>query len=253
MNNLCACGCGKPTRLSKHRYIAHHHKKGRHHTEEHRRHISEGNKGKHHLTEEAKNHLSKVRLGMKFSEEWKQHLSESHTGYVMPAEQKKKISMANKNMVFTDNHKRLISESRKGIIFSDEHRENLSISLKGKNTGKKPPMSEETKKKLRLATIRHQMKVNRKYKPNVGKNETLILDELEKLYGMKIIRNYPIDGYFVDGYIVELKLAIEVDEPHHYYFSGELKKKDLSRQNNIEQSLGCIFLRIRIDDNGVIL
>jgi very-short-patch-repair endonuclease len=36
-------------------------------------------------------------------------------------------------------------------------------------------------------------------------------DELEKEYGYKIIRQYQVEGYFLDGYVKELKLAIELN------------------------------------------
>lgn len=64
------------------------------HSEETKRKISEANKGKN-LSEETKKRLSDARKGKKFSEEWKRNLSESHKGQVVSEETRKKISEAN--------------------------------------------------------------------------------------------------------------------------------------------------------------
>jgi very-short-patch-repair endonuclease len=76
-----------------------------------------------------------------------------------------------------------------------------------------------------------------------GTHEKQILDELELSIGYKIIRQYAIKGYFLDGYIPELNLVIEIDEEHH----KRQKEKDKERENNIKKELNCKF--IRIDDN----
>ena len=39
-----------------------------------------------------------------------------------------------------------------------------------------------------------------------------------------------------------LNLAIEIDEPFHQ----EQKNKDIERENNIKEYLGCSFLRINV-------
>ncbi len=80
---------------------------------------------------------------------------------------------------------------------------------------------------------------------SIGKNETKILNNLEFLFRYKIIRQYEIDGYFVDGYIPELNLVIEIDENHHFTIDNKLKKKDIERQKYIQNQLHCKFLRIK--------
>ncbi len=77
-------------------------------------------------------------------------------------------------------------------------------------------------------------------KPRLGRNEKEILDNLEIKLGHKILRQFKIAGYFLDGYIPEIKLAIEVDEEYHKL----QEKKDLKRQKEIENLLDCKFSRI---------
>ena len=51
-------------------------------------------------------------------------------------------------------------------------------------------------------------------------------------------------GYSVDYYEPKLNLVIEWDEPHHYK-EGQLREKDIIRQNKIERYLKCKFIRIK--------
>ena len=145
---------------------------------------------------------------------------------------------------------------------SEEHKKKLSVSHKGQQSwnkgtnlsgmkGKKHKSetkvkmslwirTPEMRRKLRESSIKYIKKNSIGFKPRIGKNETQILNELEKLYGFKIIRQYPVAGYYVDGYIPELNLCIEVDEEYHKFDS----KQDLERQKEIEFELKCKFLRI---------
>jgi len=76
--------------------------------------------------------------------------------------------------------------------------------------------------------------------PCIGKNEKQILDNLEKEIGYKIIRQYKVCGYFLDGYCKELNLATEVDESYH----KKQKEKDIERENIVKKELNCEFIRI---------
>ena len=79
--------------------------------------------------------------------------------------------------------------------------------------------------------------------PNIGKNEEQLLTEFELSNNLKLVRQYPISGYFVDGYCKKLNFVIEIDEEHH----KKNKYKDKQRENNIIRKLDCSF--IRINDN----
>lgn len=183
-------------------------------------------------------------------------------------EQKKKISDKLKGRIFTKQHNKRISESRKGIKFSEEHKKNISKGKKGipnlknkgsihtKETKRKISKnrkgkcmnninrvghtpSDKTKKKLRLAAIKYIEETCGGITPMIGHNEKELLDELQEEYGYKIIRQYRVEGYFLDGYIEELKLAIEVDE------KPKTTERDKRRQKEIENKLKCKFLRIK--------
>lgn len=76
-----------------------------------------------------------------------------------------------------------------------------------------------------------------------GRYEKEFLDMLEEALHYKIIRQYPIIGYFIDGYIPERKIAIEIDEAKHFKYRYIIK--DRIRQHRIEKALGCQFIRIK--------
>jgi len=80
--------------------------------------------------------------------------------------------------------------------------------------------------------------------PLIGRNETKFLEDLQKCTDFKINHQYPVCGYFIDGYIVELNLAIEFDEIWHDTLSF-YKKKDPIRENDIRKEINCHFFRVR--------
>jgi len=105
--------------------------------------------------------------------------------------------------------------------------------------------NQETKEKLRKKKIEYISKLTNGGKPifpKIGKYETPILNKLENVFGFKIIPQYEIGGYFIDGYFPFLKLAIEVDEPIHQYQI----EKDIEREEYIKEKLNCTFIRIGI-------
>ena len=135
-----------------------------------------------------------------------------------------------------------ISEANKGRLVSEETREKIRKANKGKRSCRKGKhLSEETKEKIRKAKLEHIKKVNGFVFPAIGRHEKQILDELEIKLGYRIIRQYQVGGYFLDGYIPEINLAIEVDEKYH----KNQKEKDIQREEFIKQKLGCQFLRIK--------
>ncbi len=50
-------------------------------------------------------------------------------------------------------------------------------------------------------------------------------------------------GYWVDGYDKNNNIVYEYDEKSHFV-NGELKQKDVNRQEEIVNFLGCEFIRI---------
>lgn len=83
--------------------------------------------------------------------------------------------------------------------------------------------------------------------PTFGRNEKSILDFYEKKLGYKILRKYTVresnNHFFLDGYIPELNIAIEIDEKYHFY--PNTKEKDKLRENKIKKALNCKFIRIK--------
>ncbi len=78
-----------------------------------------------------------------------------------------------------------------------------------------------------------------------AKHEKQILDEIELSIESPIIRQYVIKRYIVDGYCKERNIVFEIDELHHYKY-GLLRLKDIIRQQEIENKLNCIFIRIPV-------
>jgi very-short-patch-repair endonuclease len=75
--------------------------------------------------------------------------------------------------------------------------------------------------------------------PRIGRNEKSILDAVETGMKVKILRQYKCLGYFIDGYIPEMKIAIEVDE------KPKTSQKDIERESILAEKLGCRFIRIK--------
>lgn len=187
-------------------------------------------------------------------------------GVIPDNEQKRreKIGIWSKNFERTEEHKSKIGKSLEGNtnclgrVISQETRDKISASsrkgiqkkikeggfhwgMTGKNH------SPESNLKNRLSVIKYieKFKFNgQPLKPRIGANETEILDLLETQIGYKIKRQFPIAGYFLDGYIPELRLAIEIDEKHHFH-DGQLTDKDVNRQKEIISLLNCEFIRIK--------
>lgn len=51
-------------------------------------------------------------------------------------------------------------------------------------------------------------------------------------------------GYWVDGYDKENNIVYEFDERHHFNLDGTYKARDIRRQKEITDLLGCYFVRI---------
>lgn len=104
-------------------------------------------------------------------------------------------------------------------------------------------MSEEHRMKLRKAVSRYVLSSGKAW-PRIGRNERLLLDELENEFDYSIHRQHPVEGFFVDGYLPELNLVIEIDE------KPKNKEKDIIRENIIKTTLKCEFLRIKDYENN---
>jgi len=125
----------------------------------------------------------------------------------------------------------------RGRKLTEEHKRKIS-PLGRRHT-------EITKKKIREASINYLKKQHDSSAITyirIGKNEKKILDVLENYFNLKLIRQFEVDGYFIDGYDIINKVAVEIDEPHHKFF----KEKDLLREKYIKNKLNCVFVRVEV-------
>ena len=111
--------------------------------------------------------------------------------------------------------------------------------------------SPETKIKLRIGTLKHIEKTifnGSPIYPCTGKNEKLILDQIQNSSGIHLLRNDPSISYkigkFCDGYSLQFNLPIEVLENHHFKSNGELSNYDQKREILIASRLACMIYYI---------
>jgi hypothetical protein len=112
--------------------------------------------------------------------------------------------------------------------------------------------SKTTKNKQRVAAVNYIKKQNGQIQPRYNIDSISIINE----YGMKHGYNFQHAenggeyyikelGYFLDAYDLEKNVVLEIDEPHHFR-NGKLRKKDIIRQEEITNFLGCKFIRKKI-------
>lgn len=88
--------------------------------------------------------------------------------------------------------------------------------------------------------------------PSFNNNACVFFTKLNDIFGWKGLHatnggEYHIKelGYFVDYYEPTLNLVIEWDEKTHYDVDGNLRKKDILREEEIKKYLSCKFIRIK--------
>jgi len=179
-------------------------------------------------------------------------VKEKHRKGISTEKWKNAHSGKNNCMKKIENRKKL-SETRKrlGLGFTDEMRKNAIKSTKGKTYDEihgeeKGTSLRRNRREIAIKRIEMQLKNEQPLMPAIGNYETSILNNLENCFGYPITRQKRVAGYFLDGYCSMFKLAIEVDEPHHFNINGKLRQRDIIRQKEIEKEIGCIFLRIKV-------
>jgi hypothetical protein len=206
---------------------------------------------------EVRQKISKKLKGRCLSEQWKNKISESNKGNKHSIET---IEKRRKSLLLISDK---ISNSLKGHIpwnkgktniYTKEIRDKISNTLKGQtpwNKGKKvKPHTNFTKQKMRKSAIKRieQIKLNGlPLTPCIGKNETKILNDIENNKSIKLIRQYKVLGYFVDGYDILNNVVYEVDEQYHI----KQLEKDKIRQEEIINELKCKFIRIKEYGNDI--
>lgn len=79
---------------------------------------------------------------------------------------------------------------------------------------------------------------------NKGVREKTALDTIEQLLGIKLIRQFHVGGFRIDGYDADNKVAYEIDEEQHR--GTRHSQHDVLRQQFIEEQLQCKFVRIKV-------
>lgn len=140
--------------------------RGKHHSEETKRKISEGNKGKK-LSAEQINYLKKINTGRHPSEETRKKMSIAHSKENLTPEIIDKIRKSSTGRRHTEETKRKISEANKGKVRPIEWCENISKGKTGKPGHKhtestKQKMSQNSPRNLKImgpdGTIYNSMK-----------------------------------------------------------------------------------------------
>ena len=163
--------------------------------------------------------------------------------------EKMKINHWTKNGNWTKNQiKEKIGNHKKGKTYEEIYGEEEAIRLKnekktymiGRRMGNKNPSKHSTvRKKMRESAIKYIEKQHGKIMPRKGTNETKILNEIEEKNNVKIMRQYEILGYFIDGYCKETNTVYEIDE------KPKTKERDIRREKEIIHKLNCKFIRIK--------
>lgn len=212
-------------------------------------------------SKETKEKMSKVQRGKILSEEHKKKISKANKN--PSKEARKKMSEANKGKIHSEEHKKKLSEAHKGQIVSEETRKKISETLKNPSKEMRKKMSKaqkgrkhskESRKKMRLAAINRIKKNSGQISPNYNPEACKLIEK----YGIRNGCDFQHAenggefyikelGYWVDGYDREKNIVIEIDESHHFDFDGNLNIKDLERQQEIIDFLGCEFIRLQIN------
>lgn len=234
-------------------------KKGFKHTDESKMKISEAFRGENHPL-----------YGTHRSDETKEKLRSANLGKKVKNNIKKKIknTMLNhyKNEEYKQKHKERMNRPEvKELLSKNSRSSELSVRLKisaGLKKSKKFQSLFKSKKYLnklsksmRIVKIKEiEQKIGKRICPNYNKNSIPILEQKAKELNITDLQHAENGGefyikelgYWIDGYSKEKNIVIEIDEKHHFDIYGNLKEKDIKRENEITNFLKCKFIRIKI-------
>ena len=197
-----------------------------------------------------------MKKGTTHSEEAKRKISKINKGKVLSEEHKQKISETTKGKKLSKKHRWKISESLKGKKHSEERKRKNSEARKGRNNpnygkvGVDNPFygkthSKKTKRNMRLSAIARIARDHGQVFPAYNPEACKLIEEYGREHGYTFQHaenggEFHIKelGFWVDGYDTKKNVVIEIDESHHF-ISGKLKQKDIQRQQEIQEHLGC--------------
>jgi len=107
--------------------------------------------------------------------------------------------------------------------------------------------------KRRIAQIAHiESRTGHQMMPSYNPGSIPIIEEYGRKHGYKFQHaenggefHIAALGYWVDAYDAEKNVVLEYDESHHFDSEGNLRERDRQRQKEIEEHLGCEFIRIK--------
>ena len=67
---------------------------------------------------------------------------------------------------------------------------------------------------------------------------------IEQVLGVKLIRQFKVSSYYIDGYDKKNNIAYEIDEAQHK--SNKNKEADEKRERDIKFLINCKFVRISV-------
>ena len=158
-------------------------------------------------------------------------------------------------------------KSNLGKKFSEEHKKKISIANRGNKSRLGKPHTEETKQKMRKVWIdkihpntqpsqrekfrqlHHNRVISRsgQITPNYNPLACRLFDEINREMGWNGQHaenggEYQIRGWFLDYYESTQNVVIEFDETYHT--RTRRQKKDLLKEAEVKETLGCKFYRI---------
>jgi hypothetical protein len=217
---LCKCGCGKKVNNHKNTFINGHNTK----TEE---------------TKQKKIITSLKKRGVQYSHQdpsvqykcIQTSLKNHGTEYVFQSENiKNKIKQTNiktfgfeyasKSKIVRDKVKKTNIEKFGGVVpycssIVKEKGKQTCIEHYGVDNYAKTFEFRQFAREQMISFIECGLKDGKTFTPTKGKNEKPFISELQKYTSYFIDNDFKIIGYFPDGYIKELNLVIEFDEPWH--------------------------------------
>ena len=177
----------------------------------------------------------------------------------------KGINLGDKNAMKRPEIRKRVSEALKGKyvgednpFYGKKHSIEVLQYLSEINTGENNPRygkphTPETKRKMRLSMLKNLENRIGQFSPNYNSEACIIIDWYNMYYDLEFQHAenggefYLKEvGFWADGYDKKRNIWIEVDEKHHFDVNGNLKQKDVDRQKEIENFLGCEFIRVQI-------
>ncbi len=173
---------------------------------------------------------------------WCDKLSISKSGDKNPQYGKRGKKSINYGRKLTKEHRQKIGYKNKGRIKSENEIKNLSKATK------KSFENPERRKQNRISAIRRIEKAGGKFIPNYNPDACKIINWFNMFYDFKFQHaenggEICVGGYFPDGF--DKTVIIEIDEKHHYDSDGNLKQKDIERQQYLENK-GYEFIRVKV-------